>query len=414
MADLFDGAPPYFSAIGHLRTSDDDDETAEGRLPYVIIRKTIDNYIEARNEDYLPDDVTAQVLGMLTPRDESNEEDNTAARRLYGAFKTLQLHGRFSRTMMEMALMGATTTGPVGENNNNNNMAADPSSYPKYVELLMRSLPPNERSRYAASLYNGMFSKVIWDHQIYGRFVEQLHGRPLPSLPVPLGDDRHVPQHRCVSEAAEAFIMNMKFLFEMFSEAPLWARCLEPDYMEYQSKDALVMVGPALGFDKDDLVFGAPPIGRTMSQSELMLRCWAILFAKERLCKTELEDAFVKGPARLRSLLQFGIFLVQMEYHDTRDESLQGPEHVFAWSILQAVRGLLKGEEGGVVVFKELPIEGETQWLMECDYCGKSVDRKTLCSRCQKAMYCSHECQKGDWKRHKPGCHQYAATNSSD
>ena len=43
-----------------------------------------------------------------------------------------------------------------------------------------------------------------------------------------------------------------------------------------------------------------------------------------------------------------------------------------------------------------------------CDRCKKreSADLKLLvCSRCKTAVYCSRECQKGDWKTHKLRCH---------
>ena len=43
-----------------------------------------------------------------------------------------------------------------------------------------------------------------------------------------------------------------------------------------------------------------------------------------------------------------------------------------------------------------------------CDRCKKkeSADLKLLvCSRCKKAVYCSRECQKSDWKTHKLRCH---------
>ena len=38
-----------------------------------------------------------------------------------------------------------------------------------------------------------------------------------------------------------------------------------------------------------------------------------------------------------------------------------------------------------------------------CKKCKKPC-KALKCSRCQKATYCSRECQKADWKRHKADC----------
>ena len=44
----------------------------------------------------------------------------------------------------------------------------------------------------------------------------------------------------------------------------------------------------------------------------------------------------------------------------------------------------------------------------ECRSCKKSeaadFERLKVCGRCKDALYCSSECQKSDWKAHKPQC----------
>ena len=65
--------------------------------------------------------------------------------------------------------------------------------------------------------------------------------------------------------------------------------------------------------------------------------------------------------------------------------------------------GPRSNENGGETIATAGPVPAAA-----CDRCKKkeSADLKLLvCSRCKKAVYCSRECQKGDWKTHKLRCH---------
>lgn len=51
------------------------------------------------------------------------------------------------------------------------------------------------------------------------------------------------------------------------------------------------------------------------------------------------------------------------------------------------------------------PARDTLEETVMCGKCGMDVATKPLrCSRCQVIYYCSPECQKSDWKRHKPFC----------
>ena len=54
---------------------------------------------------------------------------------------------------------------------------------------------------------------------------------------------------------------------------------------------------------------------------------------------------------------------------------------------------------------KELSLKAECVARAGCAAAGcASGEASSVCSRCQAARYCSRECQRTDWKAHKPVC----------
>lgn len=45
--------------------------------------------------------------------------------------------------------------------------------------------------------------------------------------------------------------------------------------------------------------------------------------------------------------------------------------------------------------------------LLNCGFCKKESAELKKCTNCEKVSYCNKECQRGDWKKHKPSCRPY-------
>ena len=59
---------------------------------------------------------------------------------------------------------------------------------------------------------------------------------------------------------------------------------------------------------------------------------------------------------------------------------------------------------------KELSLKLESVARAGCAAAGcASEDAISACSRCQAVRCCSRECQRADWKAHKPACASAAA-----
>jgi hypothetical protein len=101
---------------------------------YIVAAMTVEQFMKARAQDMLPDEETERVFGMSGER----------GRILYGAFNTLFMRGRLSRTMLEQALTHS------------------PTSYPEYIQLWIRSLHPMERSHYTQQLCNRYARQLLF------------------------------------------------------------------------------------------------------------------------------------------------------------------------------------------------------------------------------------------------------------
>mmetsp|Transcript_24907 Transcript_24907/g.59137 ORF Transcript_24907/g.59137 Transcript_24907/m.59137 type:complete len:463 (+) Transcript_24907:88-1476(+) len=374
--------------------------------------------------------------------DEIDGDDpvNEASRNMFGALTSLHKNGRLSRSMLELALIHSST------------------SFPHFIQRWICSLPPDERNLYAADLYNSKFSNVPWDVQFYKHTLQDRRvdydgtssssaaaavaptsasnassaattitkPESMPAPPTPIGDNRHSPRAHSIQHAAY-------FWYQVLEEGVLFGdhagndgvvgggeagdnatnsilihhdyhRPLAADYVDLVEPDILSTLGPVFGIVKSDLVFGQRSDNktsngsttgkkRTMSPSERILRLWNVLYQEQRLSKTELEDVLRQGPWAVRAFLERGALLIRLTY------SIAGYGDDDEHPTLDIVRGDIVTNP---VVFQDLPISQDI--LKECDFCGESLDKVDLCSKCKVAMYCSRECQRQDWKRHKSLC----------
>jgi hypothetical protein len=54
---------------------------------------------------------------------------------------------------------------------------------------------------------------------------------------------------------------------------------------------------------------------------------------------------------------------------------------------------------------RELSLKAECVALAGCAAAGcASEEASSVCARCEAVRYCSRECQRTDWKTHKPAC----------
>ena len=343
---------------------------------YIAAAQIVDKYIEARNKDFLPDVQTEEILGMGR---------GPVGHKLLGAFKTLHLQGRFSRTQIEQALVYS------------------PDHYPGYIKTLICSLPPSARSRCASDLYNNKFNGVHWEMIFYNNihvnmFDSGVRNFLKPALP--LGDDRHSPKMKAIAEIASTFhdafaygcIFQSSFPPDVLDDvlAPI-----DPDYPEMVGLDLFDRYGALFGIHKDCLVLTGSRERSSYSESEIILRAFYILYLKERLSKTELEHALLNGPKAMELLFTNGIRLCKLFPGSKEDDAFQ--------SVI-----INQAEKLSSFDFAEMGddfVNESDANDVECDYCGKQTEKlENRCSQCHVAFYCGKDCQEKDWKRHRPLC----------
>jgi hypothetical protein len=105
-----------------------------------------------------------------------------------------------------------------------------------------------------------------------------------------------------------------------------------------------------------------------------------------------------KGQNILHYLIINGVIKVKLnDYKDVPEEIING---IDMYNNYHKIRNLKDSKEHA-----EYAIKMEKNIIL-C-YCGK--EKKYICSQCQAIGYCSLECQRLDWKKHKPACKKISA-----
>lgn len=60
------------------------------------------------------------------------------------------------------------------------------------------------------------------------------------------------------------------------------------------------------------------------------------------------------------------------------------------------------------------PFDPYTAIVTTCRKCGSWLKKLRCCSRCKNALYCSTDCQSGDWSKHKSHCSANSTSTSAN
>lgn len=358
---------------------------------YNLHAKTVDLLLNATELDVLPGQSVEDVLGM----------GGDHGRILYGAVQTLLRHGRISRTMLEQA------------------MSYDVTSYREYLTLWLQSLPPQQRSLYTAELCQDKFKNLPWETDpkfttYFERMMNMTGNEGESSLihrtqpPNPLGDNRHDPLPAKAARLAQDFYNIFSYDLVFFGQDD------SPPSLDSDDTNLYVLneFGALFGINAPELPWGEQSAYRLLPEvltvPEMMLRAWNTIYMSQRLSVTELECALMQG--NVRQLMATAVEAALSVGFN------QEPFWKKGRTMLLKAKDFLSGDYASLpgdqrdhfhLVFADLTVdEGDTE-LLECDYCGSELKKVKQCSRCKVAMYCTENCQKNDWARHKPLCSHY-------
>jgi hypothetical protein len=255
------------------------------------------------------------------------------------------------------------------------------------------------------------FKGIEWDERMYRSLSASRGGCDehvdlYCEPPVPFGDNRH--------NQLQGYAINISSIFhQLLSYGAFFdGEAGDPHAKLEECNDSLETedFSPFGIKGRTDLNFVDSSEGRvdTMSDSEVMLRTWKILYSAERLSVTELECSIIKSPSQVHALMIRGIVLAKM----FKDRQGNLPIVVRRGiDILIRAKALL--DEKGPDLFGTLQVPAQFGLSQNngtsCDHCDGILEKQTRCSRCKVAFYCSTGCQRNDWKRHKPLCERYEA-----
>jgi ankyrin repeat protein len=112
-------------------------------------------------------------------------------------------------------------------------------------------------------------------------------------------------------------------------------------------------------------------------------------------------DANIRGLLDLTDKMRYGLQAVSKR--QDRQKKAMAPVDILS---LVSEQEALLAERARRAAEKGSPKKAAVTVLIECLGCKTHVEKVLYCAACGQVAYCSRECQKADWKRHKPECVQ--------